>query len=141
MKKIKGLIFLAVAALCSLTAHAADEPDRNDSISGPRLVLESKVIDFGMMKADEVREDTLSFRNSGTEPLVIHSIFSDCGCTVPAWSEAPVAPGQSGKIRVKFSSKGRLPGSFRKVIRVRSNAVNSLEVVFVEGKVARPYVK
>lgn len=55
------------------------------------------------IKADEVREDTLSFRNSGTEPLVINSIFSDCVCTVPAWSEAPVAPGQLGKIRVKFS--------------------------------------
>ncbi|WP_353847006.1 DUF1573 domain-containing protein [Parabacteroides sp.] len=68
-------------------------------------------------------------------------MFSDCGCTVPSWDKTAVAPGQSGMIRVRFNTKGRLPGEFRKIIRIRSNAVNRLEAVFIEGKVARRYVK
>ena len=53
------------------------------------------------------------------------TVFSDCGCTVP-------------EITVRFNGKGRPHGSFKKIVRVRSNALNSLAVAFVEGRIARP---
>ena len=43
-----------------------------------------------------------------------------------------------GEITVRFNGKGRPHGSFKKIVRVRSNALNSLAVAFVEGRIARP---
>lgn len=66
------------------------------------------------------------------------TVFSDCGCTVPEFSREPVKPGDEGEITVRFNGKGRPHGSFKKIVRVRSNALNSLAVAFVEGRIARP---
>lgn len=105
------------------------------------LQLERDVIDFGAIEYNSEVLDSLKVYNSGTDSLVIISVVADCGCTVPAYSEDPIAPNDSGTISVRFKSNGRSPGSFRKAIRIKSNSLHSNKVLFVTGRIKRPYRK
>lgn len=107
----------------------------NAMAEGPHLRLDSAYVDLGVVVQDSVAQGVLGFRNTGDEPLQIVKIFSDCGCTVPSYSSYPVAPGESGEIKVKFRSSGRDPGMYRKWMRVKSNADNSRVTFTVKVKV------
>ena len=107
----------------------------------PHLELPVNTIDLGMIPSDTVAGGELEFINSGEAPLVITQVFSECGCTVSDYSKDPVEPGEKGVIRVSFNSKGRGPGDFKKALRIRSNADNKREIIFVKGTVKRKYRK
>ena len=62
-----------------------------------------------------------SFTNTGDAPLVISKAYSTCGCTVPSPPKDPIAPGESGVIKVKYDTN-RSPGPIRKTITVYTNA-------------------
>lgn len=105
------------------------------------LRLKHQEIDLGVLESGAEAVDSVAFYNDGSVPLVIKSVFSDCGCTVADYTKPPVAPGDSGVVSVKFVSKGRAPGSFRKAVRIRSNARNHTVVLFVGGRIKRAYRK
>ena len=74
------------------------------------------------------------YTNIGTEPLVLSSVSTSCGCTVPYWSKKPLLPGKSAKIKVVYNTSHL--GDFRKVISVKSNAINNPSAVLrIKGKV------
>ena len=58
---------------------------------------------------------TFEFVNSGTEPLILDKCKGSCGCTVPECPKEPILPGKSGKIEVKFNSKGKKNKQTKKV--------------------------
>ena len=73
------------------------------------------------------------FKNTGNKPLVIEQATTSCGCTVPSYTQAPIAPGKSGEIKVVYNGRGKNPGEFKKVITVRSNASNELVRLYIMG--------
>lgn len=74
------------------------------------------------------------YTNTGTEPLLLTSVSTSCGCTVPYWSKKPLLPGKSAKIKVVYNTSQL--GNFRKVISVKSNATNTPSAVLrIKGKV------
>ena len=89
------------------------------------------------LERDSIGTGVMTFRNTGDAPLVISRIFTECGCTVPEFSRRAVAPGETGRITVRFKTKGRAPGFFRKTLRVRSNADNPRVVFAVKGYVRK----
>ncbi|MBM3176873.1 MAG: DUF1573 domain-containing protein [Bacteroidetes bacterium] len=92
--------------------------------SGPQLVWEKSVHDFGQITEGSQVQHTFKFTNKGKEPLILTSVQPTCGCTVPNnWPKDPIPPGASGEITVSFNSTGRT-GSNTKVIKVFSNAAN-----------------
>lgn len=99
------------------------------------LRLDSTYIDMGGIPADSVGEAVMGFRNTGNAPLQILRIFSECGCTVPSYSSDEVMPGEKGEIKIRFNGKNRAAGSFRKALRIRSNADNHREVLIVKGRI------
>lgn len=101
----------------------------------PHLRLDSTYIDMGCIPADSIGEAVMGFRNTGDAPLQILRIFSECGCTVPSYSSDEVMPGEKGEIRIRFNGKNRNAGSFRKALRIRSNADNNREVLIVKGRI------
>lgn len=129
--------YTAPQAEASKKAQAADTAAVKH---GPILKLEVQAVNMGVFKEDESSERTVHFTNAGDAPLVIRQVFSDCGCTVPSYSKEPIAPGESGEIKVLFKGRGRAPGDFRKVLRIRSNALNGNEILMVEGRIARSYI-
>ncbi len=116
-------LILLIAAIAVLGANATP----------PRLELDSAYIDMGHIVRDSSGEATMRFRNIGGEDLLILKVFTDCGCTVVSYPTEPISPGGEGEIGIRFNSKGRLPGVFRKNIRIRSNAANPRETLTIKG--------
>ena len=57
-----------------------------------------------------------------------------CGCTVPSWTNQPVAPGAKGKIEVKYDTNR--VGPISKTITVTSNAkTNPVKGLRIRGNV------
>ena len=101
-----------------------------------KIEFETTVIDYGTIEkgADGVR--VFKFKNTGNAPLVVTSVKSSCGCTVPKKPEAPVLPGETGEIEVKYDTKRVNP--IRKTITVTSNAETPTVALKIKGSVIDP---
>lgn len=118
------LIFVAFTAQGQTTSNAAE------------ISFEEKVFDYGTITKGADGNHTFTFTNTGNSPLVIESVKSSCGCTVPKKPEAPIAPGASGIIQVHYDTQ-RL-GVFRKSITVTTNAgTNSVVALKIKGTVVQ----
>jgi hypothetical protein len=92
--------------------------------NGPKIEFKAKenTIDYGTTtKSKDNGVRSFEFTNTGDAPLIITNVLSTCGCTVPTKPNAPIMPGKTGKIEIKYSM---IPGPIRKTITVESNAVN-----------------
>lgn len=118
------LIFVAFTAQGQTTSNAAE------------ISFEEKVFDYGTITKGADGNHTFTFTNTGNSPLIIESVKSSCGCTVPKKPEAPIAPGASGSIQVRYDTQ-RL-GVFRKTITVTTNAgTNSVVALKIKGTVVQ----
>lgn len=88
---------------------------------------------FGKFNESKEQTYTFKFKNTGDKPLVIEQAIASCGCTIPTYTQAPIAPGKSGEIKVVYNGKGKSAGEFKKMITVRSNASNELVRLYISG--------
>lgn len=143
MKRFVISIFAVIAVVASFPFYSAGEGasaalDPADTITEyAHLQLDSSYIDLGSVSRDSVGEGIMRFRNTGNAPLVIHNVFSECGCTVPSYPSAPVPPGGEGEIIVHFSGKNRPLGYFHKSLRIRNNGDTPRVTFSVTGKVVK----
>jgi len=125
MKKLFTKAFLGVlAAGISTVAFAQDA----------EISFKAEEIDYGNIQqgADGIR--VFEFTNTGKASLVISNVTSSCGCTVPSWTNQPVAPGAKGKIEVKYDTNR--VGPISKTITVTSNAKeNPVKGLRIRGNV------
>lgn len=98
-----------------------------------KIEFESTTLQFGTIEkgGDGVREFT--FTNTGDAPLIITSVSSTCGCTIPEKPEAPIMPGKTGHIKVKYNTNKI--GPIRKSIRVIANVKDSPITLQIRGEV------
>lgn len=132
-----SLIILLFCLVFPATVLFAGETSRNAGSESGHLDPDSCSINLGVIRPDTIAEGKIFFRNTGNAPLQILSIFSDCGCTTSSYPTDPIEPGKRGEIDVRFNSKGRLPGPFRKALRIRSNADNPRLVIVVRGEIGK----
>jgi hypothetical protein len=92
------------------------------------------VFDFGKVAEGEIVEFSYRFKNTGSQPLVVSNASASCGCTVPEKPEAPIKPGETGFIKVKFNSEGRV-GVAHKTVTVQSNAAPAFPELLLKGEV------
>ena len=104
------------------------------SINSQEFKFEQETIDYGKIIKGSEGERTFVFTNVGDAPLVIQSIKSSCGCTVPKKPEAPIMPGEKGEIKVSYDTK-RI-GGFSKQITILSNATTARKIVKIKGFVS-----
>ena len=100
------------------------------------LQFKEEIFDFGTIKeqAGPVMHE-FSFVNNGTRPIKILTVQASCGCTTPAWSKEPVAPGKSGFIQASFNPVGR-PGYFNKSLTVTTDFDANPIILQIKGQVA-----
>jgi len=104
---------------------------------GPEITFSKMVHDFGQIKEGEEAVCEFLFTNTGDSPLLISSVKSSCGCTVPAYPSEPILPGKTGVIKARYDT--RRVGKFNKQITVLSNATNGNVVLRITGEViAKP---
>ena len=122
MKHIFTLLFaFCVMALTSASAEAV-------------ITFQKTTHDFGHFTEDKPVSYKFVFENTGNEPLVIQQAISSCGCTVANFTKSPIKPGEKGEINVTYNGKGKMPGRFKKVITIRTNASNSLARIYITGE-------
>ena len=87
------------------------------------ISFENATIDFGTITKGSDGNRTFKFTNTGAVALEIQKVSSSCGCTIPKKPEAPIPPGETGEIQVRYDTNRM--GPFRKTITVNSNAVGT----------------
>ena len=100
------------------------------SINSQEFKFEQETIDYGKIIKGSEGERTFVFTNVGDAPLIIQSIKSSCGCTVPKKPENPIMPGEKGEIKVSYDTKR--VGGFSKSITITSNTKNAVKVIKIK---------
>lgn len=137
---ILALSFAVVAVACSNPSdRIKPEAERMaleavQSAELPQLTFANESHDFGTIKEGDVVETEFKFTNTGEAPLIISSAQGSCGCTVPEYPNAPVAPGEEGVIKVSFNSTGK-PNQQSKTVTLTTNAVPSTKVLTITANV------
>jgi hypothetical protein len=98
------------------------------------MAFSNVIHDFGTVPEGPDATCIFTFVNTGKEPLVIQKAQPSCGCTVPSFSNEPVAPGATGSINVAYHTSGK-PMAFTKTITVVSNA--GTKVLTIKGNVEK----
>lgn len=121
----------SVALLCLLWAAVhldAQQPGRT-------LRFDDTVHDFGVIREkDGPVWHLFRFRNVSGKTLSIEDVLSSCGCMVPEYDKGPVAPGDSGFLKVYFDPRGRTE-RFHKSVRVVTDGGKSVISLFLKGSV------
>jgi len=126
MRKIL-VISLALAALTvsNCANNTRKSPDNSGSdhpqSGNVEIIFKEYEHDFGKVAEGEKVAWLFQFENKGTSDLVVTSVTTSCGCTVPKYDIKPISPGGSGNLEVVFDTSGR-DGKQTKTITVKSNA-------------------
>lgn len=122
MKKIVIVLFVSLLAL---SVKAQDKT--------AKIEFKSKTVDYGEVTKGSDGVRVFEFTNTGDAPLIISKVSSSCGCTIPKKPEAPIMPGKTGEIQVKYDTKR--VGPIRRAITVVSNAETATTVLKIKGEV------
>jgi hypothetical protein len=125
MKKLFTILFIG---LISLSMNAQEKM--------AKIEFKDTTIDYGTVNKGDNGVRTFEFTNTGDAPLIVSKVSSSCGCTVPKKPEAPVMPGQTGEIEVKYDTQRVMP--IRKTITVLSNAETPTVSLKIKGEVIDP---
>lgn len=131
MKTLKFKIIATVALiLCAAFAAIPASAKKKEA----RMDFQEEVFDFGKVSVNGGNvSHEFTYTNSGDSNLVIIDAKADCGCTKPAFSEEPTAPGKTGKIKVTFVPNGR--GHFTKKVTVTTNGKPRKYRLLIKGEV------
>jgi hypothetical protein len=124
----------AISASPTVTTAASAEPEVKPDGPLPEFNFTSESFDFGAIPEGEVVEHTFTFTNTGEAPLIIQSASASCGCTVPSYSKEPVPVGGTGKIAVRFDSKGK-KGNQAPTVTVTANTYPKVYKLRLKGSV------
>jgi len=97
----------------------------------PVMEFEETEFDFGKISRGTNVEHVFKFKNTGDAPLVIVSATSSCGCTIPTYSDKPVAPGDTGELLVKYNGSGL--NEVTKVVTITANTQNGSEQLKIKA--------
>ena len=137
--KLTGLIFafsLGLMAVACTSKPTTGKEVTSDMVTNNPATASSKAGDdhsaiikfekdthnFGKLIEGEIVTYSFKFTNLGKGPLVIGHASASCGCTVPRYSEKPVAPGESGFLDVTFNSENK-NGPVEKTVTVEANTI------------------
>ncbi|WP_299007333.1 DUF1573 domain-containing protein [uncultured Tenacibaculum sp.] len=112
----------------------AEKRDNTISQGAPEISFDKEEFDFGTVKEGEIVETTFVVTNTGKSDLVITHAQASCGCTVPEWTKAPIAPGETGDIKVSFNTSGRT-NKQSKSVTLTTNTEKGREIIKISGMV------
>jgi hypothetical protein len=98
-----------------------------------KIEFKSETVDYGEIERGSDGVRVFEFTNTGNAPLVISKVSSSCGCTIPKKPEAPIQPGETGEIQVKYDTNR--VGPIRKAVTVISNADTPTKILKIKGTV------
>lgn len=130
MNKIILIIPILFIFACS-SENINTKINSNDTT---KIEFSNNEFNFGTIEEGEVITYTFQFKNTGNKPLIINSVHTSCGCTVPSYSDEPVAINSEGYLKVTFNSAGK-SGEQYKIVTVISNTNPEKTELVVTGNV------
>lgn len=103
-----GVLLIALAA--SATAM----------YSQPRIAVDKRKIDFGVIYNGEIKKARIVIRNIGTDSLKIATVTTSCGCTTAKRPKEYIRHGEQDVIEVEFNSTG-FRGEIEKHVSIVTN--------------------
>lgn len=122
---MKKALLILFAGLLAFTVLAQEKT--------AKIEFKSETVDYGEIDKGSDGVRVFEFTNTGEAPLIISKVSSSCGCTIPKKPEAPILPGATGEIQVKYDTNR--VGPIRKAITVISNADTPTKVLKIKGEV------
>ena len=95
------------------------------------IVFEEYNHDFGDIIGEKEVSKYFIYKNTGSLPLSINEIISNCGCTISEWTKKELKSNESDSILVKYNSE--VNGYFSKEIYILSNSKTSPDVLNITG--------
>ncbi len=121
----KILRIIIIFAFSANLVSCKNEKEQETRYTGkPKIQFFNSVYDFGTLAEGETVEYAFKYKNTGTAPLKIKNIITDCGCTVPEYDKNTILPGKESKIKVTFNTSG-FRNNIYKTITVETNADTS----------------
>lgn len=110
---------------------AASKP-KNEKLT--EIVFTENEFDFGTINQGDKVMHVFTFKNTGSNDLIISTANGSCGCTVPEFTKDPISPGKTGTMKVSFSSTGK-SGPQQKTVTVSANVPNGAQVLTIKANV------
>jgi hypothetical protein len=131
MKRTLNIAILLVLALSFFNAAPTDFGKYDSKIA--IIKFKSEVVDYGTITQNSDGIRRFMFTNTGDTPLLITKVKTSCGCTVPSYSKAPILPGQTGQLDIKYNTKKL--GAFTKTVTVNSNTEGGNKILKIKGTI------
>ncbi len=103
----------------------------------PKFQFEETSFDFGVLVEGEKVAHSFKYKNVGKTDLIISSVSTTCGCTVPNYSKEPLKPGDEAELEVVFSSSGKR-GIQHKTITILANTQPNRTYLEIIAEVVTP---
>lgn len=100
----------------------------------PVMLFADTVHDFGNIAANKKVTYEFSFANAGKTPLIISDAKGSCGCTIASYPKDPIAPGDSGLLKVFFDAADK-HGHVEKSVAVTTNTARSVHTLYIKANV------
>ena len=131
MKRTFNIVILLVLALSFFNAAPIDVDKYDTKVA--IIKFKTQIVDYGTIEQNSDGIRLFTFTNTGNAPLLITKVKTTCGCTVPSYSKAPILPGETGELNIKYNTK-RL-GAFTKTVTVMSNAEGGNKILKIKGNI------
>lgn len=136
MKKYLLFVLLLGLGTSTVIAQSSNDPLKTEEAapaSGPVMEFEAMEVDYGTIEQHSEPMRSLTFKNTGTEPLIIKNARGSCGCTVPIWPKEAIMPGEEAKIDIRYATN-RL-GKINKKVTITTNEGGDPHVIKVIGHI------
>ena len=105
----------------------------------PAIHFQQDVFTFQPILEGDSVEVTFVFSNGGEEPLVIHDAVTSCGCTTADYPNHSLKPGEKGKIKTTFHSKGHGGANDISLLVTSNDPAVPVKTLRIRGKVIRQW--
>ncbi len=126
---MKSIILTVFAFVFAFAVTAQDKPENI-------IKLNADSHDFGKIKQGTPVSHYFELTNISDKPVVIENAWSSCGCTVPEYPKAPIAAGETVKIKVQYSAASA--GHFEKDVFLKIAGVTQPKTLHIKGDVEAP---
>jgi hypothetical protein len=107
------LIFLIISSCFTFSSYKMENEQ-------PEMILSTLTVDYGTIEYNSYPKRTVTVKNVGDAPLLLHNVkVSDGGLGPASYTNHPILPKETGQISFRYNTR-RL-GKFSKSITVISN--------------------
>jgi hypothetical protein len=108
---------------------------QEEKANAPKLLVASRMFDFGKMSQGETKESQFLLTNEGKGDLNIRKIISNCSCVLASLSKYDLKPGESVNLLAKFDSKGRRGNQLKSITIYTNDPLSPTQVISLKGQI------